>query len=493
MLEKAFGFKGLMRDLAPLEAAARKAGLFPFRPHQALALNEWARGRDLLLVWPTGSGKSLCYQLPALVQPGLTVVVSPLIALMEDQVAKARAFGWPATCIHSALSRDEKEVRLKKVREGQVKLLYVTPERFRQPAFCEVMKGLKVSLLAVDEAHCISQWGHDFRPDYSRLREVREALGRPQTMALTATATVQVQKDILTQLDIPDAVKLWEGVERPNLYLAAEEVDGLDEKIKRLSEWIHGVSGAKIIYFTLISTLEKVAARLKEPLAIYHGEMESSARHRVQKDFVAGKVNLLLATPAFGLGVDKPDIRGILHFEVPGSIEAYYQEVGRAGRDAQRADCLLLYSQDDIETQMRFIDSLTPEPDYTRSVYDLLVRWQDRLKSLTLDDLRAQLSFKNKSDLRLETALNQLDRLEVIHWSHRRLDKLEFLRELEPEDLNAEQWNRRRRGLQEKLLHLVQWFRADECRKRGIYRYFGRPVDTDCGFCDHCLGGETAK
>jgi ATP-dependent DNA helicase RecQ len=194
-----------------------------------------------------------------------------------------------------------------------------------------------------------------------------------------------------------------------------------------------------------------------------------------------------LATPAFGLGVDKPDVRGVLHFETPNSLESYFQEVGRAGRDGEPSRCLWLFEPSDLETQMRFIDSLTPDPSYVKAVFDLLKRWQDRLQSLKLDDLREQLSFKNKSDQRLETSLNLLDRYGVIEWPGRRLDRLTIERELTGEDLTPELWAARRQQLQKKLLSLVQWFRSEECRKVGIYRYFGWHVDLKpCGFCDRC-------
>jgi ATP-dependent DNA helicase RecQ len=480
-----------MLTLEALEETARHDGLYPLREAQSRALGRLCAGRDLLLVWPTGSGKSLCYQLPALHLPGLTVVVSPLIALMDDQVAKGRSRGWPVTCIHSGLRREERERRLQAVVEGAIKLLYVTPERFRQENFRAALAACRVSLLAVDEAHCISQWGHDFRPDYSRLGAIRAELGKPQTLALTATATREVQEDILRQLGLgADCEILWEGVERPGLRLAAAEFDGFDDKEEALHEWLDRVKGSKIVYFTLIATLEKTAARLRAKgfeFDTYHGDLDDSVRRRNLHRFLSGESDLMLATPAFGLGVDKPDVRGVAHFEAPGSLEAYFQEVGRAGRDGAPADCLLLYAQEDLTTQMRFIDTLTPDPAYVRAVHQLLVAWKDRLNVTGLDDLRTQLSFKNKHDFRLETALNFLDRWDVIRYAQRRLDKLEFLRPLTDDDLEPELWRLRRLQLQKKLMALVEWFRSPECRKAGIYRYFGWREAPPCGQCDRCL------
>lgn len=481
-----------MKLIEAAEQKAREVGLFPLKEPQRRALEAIFEGRDVLVVWPTGAGKSLCYQLPALVREGLTLVVSPLIALMEDQVAQARKRGWPVTCVHSGLGREERDRRMQQVVAGTTRLLYVTPERFRQPEFREQMHRLKICMLAVDEAHCISQWGHDFRPDYTRLREIREFLGNPQVLALTATATKRVQADIWNQLGTAgteNGLTLWEGVERPGLHLAVSVLEDPSEKLAAVLDWLGTVEGPKILYFTLIGTLEKTAGDLQAKgiaFTTYHGDMEDRARSRALKGFLGGEDNLILATPAFGLGVDKKDVRGVLHFEVPASLEAYFQEVGRAGRDGAPAHCRLLYCQEDLEIQMRFIDTLTPDPSYLKSVYKLLVDWRDRLAVLELDDLRAQLSFKNKRDYRLETALNVLERFDIIRWPHRKLSRLEFLRPLLEEDFQEEAWKTRRLEMHKKLMSVVEWIRSPDCRKARIYSYFGWSNSEPCGFCDRC-------
>lgn len=462
------------------------------RPLQRQALDGLCRGRNSLLVWPTGSGKSLCYQLPILsANEGLGLVVSPLIALMEDQVASPWVNPWPVTCLHSKLSRLERDKRLKKVESGEFRLLYLTPERLRQPVVMETLSKLNVRLLAVDEAHCISQWGHDFRPDYLRVGEFRKKLGSPLTMALTATATPDVQNDLARVLGIEEGLhRIVGGFERPELSLSARECEDADEKIPALLEWMEQVKGAKIVYFTLISTLEKQAAFLRSKgvdLLTYHGDLPAAARKTNQSKFQSSADGIMLATPAFGLGVDKSNIRGVLHFETPGSLEAYYQEVGRAGRDGRNSRCLWLYCQHDLATQMRFIETLTPDPDYLRALFKLLVSWRDRLKTLSLDDLREQLSFKNKRDFRLETSLNILDSWDVISYPGRRLDKLEILRDPDVSELSVELWQARRLQLQKKLLNLIEWLRSDRCRQVGILEYFGQKDIKPCGHCDRCV------
>lgn len=355
-------------QLAPRRVLHETFGFESFRGKQLAVIQRLLSGQHALLIMPTGMGKSLCYQIPALVHAGpsgsemreLTLVISPLIALMKDQVDALRARGVDATYINSSLTRSERESRYRSVAQGQHPLLYVTPERFRKDEFVDVIRQRKVVLLAIDEAHCISEWGHDFRPDYTRLREFRNLVGDPTTLALTATATPDVQRDIVNQLGLDDEQMMLfhEGIERPNLRLDVQPVWGPDEKLDRILQVREHCSGSGIVYFTLIKTLMEFSQRLHEhdvQHLVYHGELERRQRKQLQEQFMGEPNHLVLATNAFGMGIDKEDIRFVLHADIPGSMESYYQEIGRAGRDGLPSECILLYDQHDLATQMEFV------------------------------------------------------------------------------------------------------------------------------------------
>ncbi len=443
-----------------------------------------------LVLMPTGSGKSLCYQIPALYFDNSTIVISPLIALMQDQVDVLRKKNIPAAFINSTLSKQEKEKRLKQFVDAKIKLLYVTPERFRKPDFIEQIKKVKIDLLAVDEAHCISEWGHDFRPDYSRIGEFREMLDNPLTIALTATATHDVQEDIIKKLHInKEDIKLFhQGIERPNLRLEAVDVFDDKEKSREIISTLEKYDGCGIIYFSLIKTLERFSEVLGDKgfkHGVYHGKLEDRQRKQMQRDFLSGKQRLILATNAFGMGIDKADIRFVIHVEVPSSIESYYQEIGRAGRDGKDSLCLLLYNQEDLYTQMEFIKWSNPDANFYSALYDILKRETGIINSSGIDYIREQISFKNKNDFRVETALSMLDCYGVTDGEVEK-QNLAIVNEL-PEILQDEEHLKEKLlNDNKKLLSVVNYFRGENCRRVFISDYFGFPDEKPCGNCDNC-------
>lgn len=374
---------------APLRLLTETFRLESFRPGQQAVIDALLAGRSALAIFPTGGGKSLCYQLPALMLDGLTLVVSPLIALMKDQVDALARLGVAAARLDSSLSADEVKQIYQSIENGAVKLLYVSPERLKNERFVQRLKRTRISLMAIDEAHCISEWGHNFRPDYLKLAELARTLRVERVLALTATATPAVAADICRQFEIARPDHIQTSFRRPNLHIRVtpcahnERLPLLLQRLARQDE-----NASTIVYVTLQDTAEQVAEALKKNgyhAAFYHAGMEDEHRGAVQDDFMSGRLTIVVATIAFGMGIDKADIRAVYHFNLPKSIENYVQEIGRAGRDGKVSHCELLACADDRLTLTNFVYGDTPSRESLRAFLDALLNVDEAFDVSTYD------------------------------------------------------------------------------------------------------------
>ncbi|MFM8316609.1 MAG: RecQ family ATP-dependent DNA helicase [Deltaproteobacteria bacterium] len=463
-------------------------GIEELRPGQKELIEAVMNGKNALGVMPTGAGKSLCYQLPALFLPKATIVVTPLISLMHDQTHKLEEVGVDATHLDSTLSSREEKQAVRDVKNGQNALVYVTPERLENPEYLEILKKGGVSLLVVDEAHCVSQWGHDFRPAYLSIRKAIEAFGNPPVLALTATATPEVERDILEQLNLKEVKVCHTGVDRKNLVFEVYRTVNAEMKFQRLTTLIHDIEGTGIVYVSTVRLANELHAQLLKAGIIagkYHGKMKMKDRDAVQEDFMANRYRVIVATKAFGLGIDKPDVRFVIHYTFPDSVESYYQEAGRAGRDGKKAIVALLYRLEDKRVHSFFLGGKYPTRSDASQLYSALIKCTEvGAKKTSLEEV---VSISGIVKRKVQVLIAYLEKEKIIQ-SRKGISLKKIFLEGNDLDRFLTHYEERLGQDRDRIQQIMKYGQTTECRATFFRDYFGEKHGEICRKCDNCRG-----
>jgi ATP-dependent DNA helicase RecQ len=477
----------MKKKIADIAAVAKERfGYTTFLPGQKEAIESVLNGRDTLVVKPTGSGKSAIYQIASLLLPGPAVVVSPLIALQKDQVDSiADQDAGEAAVLNSTLRVAEVEEAFEKLREGDLNFLFLAPEQFHNPETLERVRQAKPALFVVDEAHCISEWGHDFRPDYLKLGGVIEALGHPVVLAMTATAAQRVREEIIERLGMQKPNLIIKGFDRPNIWLGVRYCKSETAKKLAVCEAVEAAEKPGIVYVATRKNAEMLGAELSDrglPVVFYHGGMPAKERARIQEEFMHDDAGIIVATSAFGMGVDKPNVRFVFHYDIPDSIDSYYQEIGRAGRDGKPARAILFYRPENLALQNFFKGSGKLEERELKTVAETVIQHDEPIEA---DELKEEAGV---SGHKLTKALNRLEEVGAVEV----LASGEVISNAAPDEVDeavheaAEAQKEHKEYERLRIEKMRAWAELADCRREYLLNYFGEEAEGHCGNCDCC-------